>query len=312
MKDNFFKIIGLMSGTSIDGIDVSLLKTNGEKFFPIDNYFYKYNLQTKKLLSNILENRNEIINHIQKRKRIDQFVSKLHLLALKKSGFLPKSDFVGFHGQTIYHNPRLRKTIQLGDPKMIAKIIKKNVVSDFRSQDISNSGEGAPLAPIFHKAIIEKLEIKLPCCFINIGGIANITFWDGKKLIGFDTGPGNVLLDKYCQRYLEIDYDNEGNIASNGNVDKNFLSNLIGNPYFTKMYPKSIDKLFFEEDFRKLIDLNLSHEDALATLVQLVVESLKISLNILPYKPKSILISGGGAKNTHLKKKILQIFRKFL
>ena len=125
MEDNFFNIIGLMSGTSVDGIDVSLVKTNGEEFFPIDNYFYKYNRKTKKLLRNILQNSNEFINHIEKIKRIDQLVSKLHLHALKKSGFLPKSDFVGFHGQTIYHNPSLRKSIQLGDPAMIAKRIKK-------------------------------------------------------------------------------------------------------------------------------------------------------------------------------------------
>ncbi len=306
MEDNFYKITGLMSGTSIDGIDISLIKTNGEKFFPIKNYFFRYNKQTKNLLNIILENGSKIINDYKEINRLDNFISKLHITALKKSNFLSNTDIIGFHGQTIYHNPKIRKSIQLGNPQMISNITKKTVVSDFRKQDLLNNGEGAPLAPIFHKAIIEKIKINLPSCFINIGGVSNLTFWDKKKLIGFDTGPGNVLLDKYCKIHLDIDYDDKGNIASNGNVNKEFLDEFIQNPFFKKKYPKSLDKLFFDHYYIKLLSLKLSPEDTLATMVYMIITSIKNSLSMLPEYPKSIIISGGGAKNSFLKNNLIR------
>ena len=122
-------------------------------------------------------------------------------MALKDLDILNKCDLIGFHGQTIYHNPKKKISIQLGNPKILSKLLNKNVIFDFRSNDLSLGGQGAPLAPIYHKYIIEKFNLELPTCILNIGGISNLTYWDGKKLIGFDTGPGNALMDDYIQLY---------------------------------------------------------------------------------------------------------------
>ena len=115
-----------------------------------------------------------------------------------------KSDLIGFHGQTIYHNPVKKTSIQLGDPKKLALMVNKNVVFNFRSEDIKMGGQGAPLAPIYHKSLMRKLNLELPACFVNIGGVSNITYWDGDLLIGYDTGPGNALMDKYIKKYLNL------------------------------------------------------------------------------------------------------------
>ena len=141
------------------------------------------------LITLCLENSEFILKQKKLLSRLNKFITKLHLKALNHSGFLKNTDIIGFHGQTILHNPKINMSVQLGDPKTLANITKKKVVFNFRQNDIINNGQGAPLAPIFHKTIIEKYKFNLPCCFLNIGGISNISYWDGSELIGFDTGP---------------------------------------------------------------------------------------------------------------------------
>ena len=164
------------------------------------------------------------------------------------------------------------------------------------------------MAPIFHKTIIEKYKFNLPCCFINIGGISNITYWDDQDLIGFDAGPGNVLIDKYSQLYLNINFDFNGNIASSGSYNIELVEKFLKNPYFKKSFPKSLDKLHFNREFKELELKKLNANDSLATLVNFSVRSIEKGLLMLPHTPKSIIITGGGAKNTfllsELKKKI--------
>ena len=128
---------------------------------------------------------------------MDDFITNEHYLALKNLDIVKRCDLIGFHGQTIYHNPQKNISIQLGNPKMLSKLLNKDVVFNYRETDISLGGQGAPLAPVYHQFIIESLDIDLPSCFLNIGGISNITFWDRNSLIGFDTGPGNSLMDDY-------------------------------------------------------------------------------------------------------------------
>ena len=125
-------------------------------------------------------------------------------------------DVIGFHGQTIYHNSKERISLQLGDPISISKIFNMPIVYDFRSNDLNHGGEGAPLAPIYHKFLIEKYKFKLPSIFVNIGGISNITYWDENDLIGFDTGPGNCLLDDYIKKKTNLSFDSNGEMASKG------------------------------------------------------------------------------------------------
>ena len=121
---------------------------------------------------------------------------------------------VGFHGQTIYHNPENKISIQLGDPVKLTKMLRKDVIFDFRSNDITLGGQGAPIAPVYHQFILENLNFELPSCILNIGGVANLTYWDGKHLIGFDTGPGNALMDDYSFKVFKKNFDMDGSLAS--------------------------------------------------------------------------------------------------
>ncbi|OUU26631.1 MAG: hypothetical protein CBB97_07665, partial [Candidatus Endolissoclinum sp. TMED37] len=215
MKYNFLNIVGLMTGTSMDGIDISLVKTNGLILKRLDkNYFYKYNTKTKKKLKSILK---EDLNINLKRKDyLDDFITNEHYCALKDLDILSYCDLIGFHGQTLYHEPDNKISVQLGNPKKLAQMLNKNVIFDFRSKDLSLGGQGAPIAPIYHKFILETLDIELPCCFLNIGGISNLTYWDGESLIGFDTGPGNALMDDFMTSTLNESYDKDGILASKG------------------------------------------------------------------------------------------------
>ena len=157
MKYDFLNIIGLMTGTSVDGIDISLVQTNGLNLKRLNkNFFYKYSEKTKSFLMEIL---NENININLKRKQyLDEFITKEHYLALKDLDILQNCDLIGFHGQTIYHNPKKNISIQLGEPTRLATLLNKEVIFNFRSNDIESGGQGAPLAPIYHKFIIEDLK----------------------------------------------------------------------------------------------------------------------------------------------------------
>ena len=288
-----------MTGTSMDGIDISLVRTNGIDLKRLDqNYFYKFNKKTREFLFRVLT---KDVNFILKRKKkLDKIITEEHYKALKNLDILEKSDVIGFHGQTIYHKPEENTSIQLGDPKKLAEMLNKNVVFDFRSNDLASKGQGAPLAPIYHKFIIENLNLKLPSCILNIGGISNLTYWDGNKLIGFDTGPGNALMDDYSLIIFNKNYDKDGSIASRGTPIKNEIIKFLQNDFFKKPPPKSLDRLSFLNSYNELIEKNYPVYDTMATLVEYTTESISASLEILPKKVDNILITGGGYRNLHL------------
>ena len=299
MNYNYLNIIGLMTGTSVDGIDISLIKTNGINIQRLNqNYYYSYNKKIKNFLLNVLK---EDINYNLKRKELlDEIVTEEHFKALKNFGLIESSNLIGFHGQTIYHNPSKKQSIQLGDPKKLAKLCKKNIIFGFREEDIKWGGQGAPLAPIYHKLIIEDLKLDLPSCIINIGGVANLTYWDGKKLIGFDTGPGNALMDNYTKKISNKFFDNNGTLASQGNPNFKFIEKFIANHFFTKLPPKSLDKNDFLALYNELVNNNLTPEDTMATLAHFTVETISLGIKILPKKIKNIIFTGGGCRNNYL------------
>ena len=300
-EDKFLNIIGLMSGTSIDGIDVSIINTNGQDYFTCNkNFFFEYDKRVKKVLSKYIHNNSFVDDSDKTKIKLSRFITKLHFKALKHSGFLKMANAIGFHGQTILHNPNKFISIQLGDPKYLSKLTQKKVIFNFRQNDIINGGQGAPLAPIFHKTIIDKYNLDLPCCILNIGGIANLTFWDGSQLIGFDTGPGNALIDRYTQIHLKKNFDDKGIIASKGSIDPKLVTSFLKNKFFKKPFPKSLDKMHFEKEFRELEGRNFNHSNSLANLVNFTIKSIELGINLLPKHPKNILVTGGGAKNLFL------------
>ena len=299
-KDKFLNIIGLMSGTSLDGIDISLVKSNGVELQTLNNnYYFKYKKSVSIIFEKILINYKTILKDKNLKNKVDNFVTKLHVKAILKSGFLSKADIIGFHGQTMFHDPGV-KSIQLGNPNLLAKLLKKTVIFDFRKIDINNKGQGAPLAPIYHKTIIQKNNLELPSCFLNIGGISNISYWDGKSLIGFDTGPGNNLMDAYIMLHSKHKFDPDGYFASKGKINDFLLKNFMKNKYFKKNYPKSLDKNYFKKEFNFIKKLDLNLNDVLSTLAEITIISIINSFNLLPKYPKSILVSGGGYKNKNL------------
>ena len=288
-----------MTGTSMDGIDISLVHTNGLELRRLNkNYFYKYSQETKKILLSSLK---ESLNFNLKRKKyLDDFITNEHYLALKDLDIVKKCDLIGFHGQTIYHNPEKKVSIQLGNPRMLAKLLNKDVVFNYRDIDISLGGQGAPIAPVYHQFIIESLDIELPCCFLNIGGISNLTFWDRKSLIGFDTGPGNALMDDYMSNKFNKNYDKDGKVASKGTPIKKEIKEFLKFDFFKKTPPKSLDRENFLIFYNELVNKNYSVNDIMATLAELTIESIAISLKLLPQKFKNAIITGGGYRNIHL------------
>ena len=225
--------LGLMSGTSGDGIDASIIKSNGtnhyepikDKYFEYDSFIYKdiHNLKEKIHKIEHLElYKNEIIE-------LERNITIFHSKVIKSLNISDET-LVGFHGQTIYHNPTEKISKQLGNGKLLNQLTNKNVVFNFRSADISNGGQGAPLTPVFHHLVSIQNKIKLPVCYLNIGGISNITIVTNKdnlsELISKDIGPGNCLIDNWVRKNSNKKFDYDGRIASIGKKMKLFLNKL--------------------------------------------------------------------------------------
>ena len=284
-------VIGLMSGTSIDGIDAAFLKTDGLLHVETGEAItVPYGLDLRKTLS-------ELVFSGKQSKTVEEQITVKHAevisqLLKKTNTAVVEIDLIGFHGHTIYHKPAQRKTLQIGDGELLAKLTGVDVVCDFRSNDVKHGGQGAPLVPLYHQALAVRLE--KPLAILNLGGVANIT-WLGHKdeLLAFDTGPGNALLDDYMDIRLGEKQDTGGKLALSGNVDQSILATLLEHPYFSQNSPKSLDR----NEFDLTPVLKLSQADGVATLCAFTAEAVAKSVVLLPEPPKLWLVTGGGRYN---------------
>jgi len=290
-----------MSGTSLDGIDASLIKSDGENFVEIiDNKYIKYNDKLRSKLTKIVDkctSKTKIKKLSQTIRQVEKEITILHArlfrIITKRNNTL-KIDLAGFDGQTILHNPKMGYSFQIGNPKLLSKLTKTKVISDFREIDIINGGQGSPLTPLYHKLILLKIKSKLPAAIINIGGITNITYLKNKsEIISFDTGPGNCLLDKWVKNKIGKNFDDKGAFSKRGKVNKKILEKFLSDPYYKKKFPKSIDVKNFS---LKYIN-KLNFKDGCATLSMLTIKTIYLAIKELSRIPFLILISGGGRKN---------------
>ncbi len=236
--EKFYTSIGLMSGTSMDGIDASVIRSDGENNYEL--IFDKYFEYDEEIYSDLLNLRDKInsINDLtansyqikELERKITLFHAKISKETIKSAGI--DVDLVGFHGQTIFHNAQEKISKQIGDGNLLSSLLKKDVVYNFRENDILNGGQGAPLAPIFHNLLVNQNQIERPACVLNIGGIANITLVVSKNnedLKSFDVGPGNCLLDEWVRRHTQMKYDENGKISSIGKTSEVILNQAIDN-----------------------------------------------------------------------------------
>ena len=296
-----------MSGTSMDGVDASIVQSDGKTNYKVilDKYF-KYSKSLYIDLSNLrdkIKNFNDLKKNEKKIKIIEKKITLFHASVVKKilKRIKLKIDLIGFHGQTIFHDSKRKISRQLGDGALLSKIIKKNVVYDFRQNDIKNGGEGAPLTPVFHKLLISKYKLKLPTLIINIGGITNVTWSKPEsKIISYDIGPGNCLIDKWMRVNSNKKYDKSGSLAKKGKINNGRLQYLFN--YYNKMGLKNLysyDIYDFNSQIKYLKGLSL--KDGAATLNAYTTEIL--SKKIISSKPlffANIILSGGGRKNKFL------------
>ncbi len=311
MQKNWISL-GLMSGTSGDGVDASIIETNGinqyrlikDKYFEYDSDIYEdiHNLKEKIHKIEHLKIYSEEINDLERK------ITVFHAKIIKEL-IVTDDVIIGFHGQTLYHNPREKMSKQLGNGKLLHQLTNKKIIFDFRKNDILHGGEGAPLAPIFHHLISVQNKIELPVCFLNIGGISNITLIDDKeelsKLISKDIGPGNCLIDNWIRKNSEKKFDKDGYLASTG--ERNHIIFEQAQELYANRNNKK--KLSFDtNDFDISFVRGLSLEDGVTTLTDftasIIGEELNLSLRELNSKIKNILLCGGGRKNKILIKKI--------
>ena len=312
MEKNY-TALGLMSGTSMDGIDASIIKSNGEdKYETVFDQYFKYDEEIYRELVNI---RNKIntsqdleINSITLSK-LERKITLFHATICKKIvSDYPSIDLIGFHGQTIFHNANEKISKQLGDANLLSSLLKKKVIYNFRENDLINGGQGAPLTPIFHQLLANQNQINLPACILNIGGIANITIissTDYNDLKSYDIGPGNCLLDEWIRKNSKERFDNNGELAKAGKTNEIILNQAIDN--FDSI--KNNKNLSFDvKDFDLNFVRGLSLEDGLSTLVDftasIIYESIINENNSIKDKDLKILICGGGRKNLSLVKAI--------
>lgn len=299
------KAIGLMSGTSLDGVDVALIETDGDTVGAFGPTGYRaYASGERDLLRQALADAVSLTDRNARPGVLaaaEQLVTRAHAEAvesfLQSNGLSPSDiDVVGFHGQTVLHRPEQRLTIQIGDGVALAKALGIQVAFDLRAADVAAGGQGAPLVPIYHRALVKALNSAGPAVVVNIGGVANITYIDGETLIACDTGPGNALLDDFMLRTTGEAVDRDGRTAEKGRVNEAWIARALGLPFFAKPPPKSLDR----NDFATLTIEGTSVEDGAATLTAFTAASIERIAPMLPRAPAHWIVVGGGASNPTL------------
>ena len=307
-----YTALGLMSGTSLDGIDASIISSDGDKNVEIlDNEFVSYPYKFREKLTKYIKKINskeDITKSFSEYKDIEKELTKLHFQISSKiiQNKNYEIDIVGFHGHTIIHRPKLKYSIQMGDPNLLSNLLKLKVVFNFRNHDLDNGGDGAPLAPIYHMAISEKISTTSPLLFLNIGGISNFTYFFNGELEAKDIGPGNVLIDDFLKKTKNINFDKEGEIASIGNPDMNLIKQFIEHEIYNSNEKHSYDRSEFDFNFVK----GLQFEDAVSTLTYFTATIISNYINSNYSDKINVILCGGGRKNKTLIKYIKELTNK--
>lgn len=302
------KAIGLMSGTSMDAVDVALIETEGEtiqSFGPAAEYSYEP--LERQLLREAMVSARGILRRDDRSGVLsiaENMLTAKHAECVKAFAAANKIELggvgvVGFHGQTVVHRPAKGLTVQLGDGRGLSRSLGVPVVYDFRAADMKAGGHGAPMVPVYHRALALRAGLDLPAAFVNIGGIANVTFipeGPAESLVAFDAGPGNCLIDDWALLHTGEPIDRDARLAMAGNVDRDVLAGLIADPFFKAPPPKSLDRGTFTLERVK----GLSPADGAATLTAFTVAALAAAQHLLQLKPKVWIIAGGGVNNPHM------------
>jgi len=287
--------LGLMSGTSLDGVDAAWLLTDGEKIMEVGKGMtVPYPASLREKLRAILGQK----DLTEETQAVEHEMTLFHGEVVKQAQASQAFELIGFHGHAIFHAPP--ETWQIGNGELLAREAGVEVIYDFRSEDVLKGGQGAPLAPIFHQAMVEEDG---PIVVANIGGVANITWIQkGQPLIACDTGPGGALLDDWVLRKAGQLYDADGQLGARGKVDEDLVQRWLKHPYFAKPGPKSLDRDNFITYLRDAESLSL--EDGAATLVELTAQTLINALKQMPNQPRKIYVTGGGRRNHHLMQRL--------
>ena len=319
--NKIYTALGTMSGTSMDGVDVSIVQSDGKTKYDVklDEYF-EYPQDIFKNLTKLrdkISSFKDLEKFTKEIKKIEKEITLFHSEVVKEIIKKTKTniDLVGFHGQTIYHNVKEKISKQLGDGKLLSDLTKKTVVYNFRENDLKNDGGGAPLAPIFHKLLVNQKKIKTPILILNLGGIANWTFLgesdDGKDLHSADAGPGNCLIDQWMRKNSKKNYDKDGSIAKSGKINTAILNKAIDNhmhKFISKEGDKSTDYFWSNRSYDvKDFDISFVHglslEDGAATLTEYTSFIISEVINAVP-EGRRVIVCGGGRKNKFLLERI--------
>ncbi len=297
------RALGLMSGTSMDGVDVALIETDGDRDIRLGpQSFLPYGDEDRALLRAALADAVALTDRDARPGVLaaaEKLVTDRHAEAvesfLREYDLSPSDiDVVGFHGQTVLHRPQQKLTVQIGDGALLARRLGVPVIHDFRARDVQAGGQGAPLVPVFHRALAQASGIEHSVAIVNIGGVANVTcLIAGRDPVAFDCGPGNALIDDLMLTRTGAPMDRDGATARAGRADEAALRELLDHPFFSVPPPKSLDRNAFS---RAPVE-RLSTLDAAATLVEFTAEAIAASLRLAQASPGLLIVCGGGARN---------------
>jgi anhydro-N-acetylmuramic acid kinase len=286
--------LGLMSGTSMDGIDAAVLETDGERIAAFGPWLtVPYAEPLRDRIRSVLGGGGEVENCA--RELTDAHASAINNLLEGKKLTISNIDVIGFHGHTILHQPERRRTWQIGDGERLAELTGIDVIDDFRGADIAAGGQGAPLAPLYHAALAN--EQPKPLAVLNLGGVGNLTWiGDDGDILAFDTAPGNALIDDWVFAQTGRSHDADGALATEGHVDEGVLEALLDHPSFAATPPKSLDR----DDFSAAPAAHLGAADGAATLTAFTAATVAAARRHLPAMPRRWLVCGGGRHNPAL------------
>jgi len=305
LAKDIFTALGLMSGTSMDAIDVALIRTDGVRIAePVASAGFPLDERARALLRRAMEEARMLTARDARPgilRAAEDAVTAAHVHAVR--AFLEEMpaggaeiDVIGFHGQTVLHRPEAGLTVQLGDGATLARRTGIPVVWDMRAADVAAGGQGAPLVPAYHRILSRRVP-QSPVAFVNIGGISNVTWVnDDGRMLAFDCGPGNALLDDWCLRHAGLPRDEDGRLAAAGREHEKILAGWLSSPFFTLPPPKSLDRGDFTSDAVE----GLSLEDGAATLARLTARAIARAREWFPHPARLWVITGGGRRNRHL------------